>query len=263
MSDELTPEPVTEPVGSTDVGEANETPSTPVLSIDEYANYHVPIKVDGEEISIPLTEAISGYQRQADYTRKTQELAQQRQELQFASALQAALERDPSATIDLLASHYGISRQAAADMVADNYGMDEDYDPQTAKLREIDQRISRFEEMQSQQEIEKEISRLQTRYEDFDVNEVVTAALRLGTTDLEGTYKQIAFDKVMAQREIQRMAAEKQSEEEQRIIEAKRAASIVDGGSSATSSTTNEPMGPITSVYDAWVAAKSKLNANL
>jgi hypothetical protein len=257
MSDELAPEPVAEPVGSTDVGEANEIQNTPVLSIDEYANYHVPIKVDGEEISIPLTEAISGYQRQADYTRKTQELAQQRQELQFATAIQAALERDPASTIDLLANHYGISRQAAAEMVADNFGEDEDYDPQTAK------RISRFEELQTQQEVEKEISRLQTRYEDFDVNEVVTAALRLGTTDLEGTYKQIAFDKFMAQKEIERMAVERQSQEENRIIESKRAASVIEGGSSATSNTTNEPMGAITSVQDAWFAAKSKLNANL
>jgi hypothetical protein len=35
----------------------------------------VTVKIDGKEEKIPLKEAIAGYQRQADYSRKTQELA--------------------------------------------------------------------------------------------------------------------------------------------------------------------------------------------
>lgn len=36
------------------------------------------VKVDGEEIEVEYGELVNGYQRQADYTRKTQELAEQR-----------------------------------------------------------------------------------------------------------------------------------------------------------------------------------------
>ena len=36
------------------------------------------VKIDGQEQEVRLTELLSGYQRQADYTRKTQELAEQR-----------------------------------------------------------------------------------------------------------------------------------------------------------------------------------------
>ena len=41
----------------------------------------VSVKIDGEEQEIKLSELRNGYQRQADYTRKTQELSQQRQEV--------------------------------------------------------------------------------------------------------------------------------------------------------------------------------------
>lgn len=41
----------------------------------------VEVKVAGETREVPLEEAIRGYQRQQDYTRKTQELAEQRREL--------------------------------------------------------------------------------------------------------------------------------------------------------------------------------------
>ena len=57
------------------------------------------VKVDGEEIEVDLDELISGYSRQSDYTRKTQELASQRSEMeklqqQWASEIsQAQAER--------------------------------------------------------------------------------------------------------------------------------------------------------------------------
>lgn len=41
----------------------------------------VQVKVQGEEMEVPLSEAIGGYQREADYTRKSQELAERREEL--------------------------------------------------------------------------------------------------------------------------------------------------------------------------------------
>lgn len=36
------------------------------------------VKIDGKEVEVPLEEAAKGYQRQADYSRKTAELAEQR-----------------------------------------------------------------------------------------------------------------------------------------------------------------------------------------
>jgi hypothetical protein len=145
MSDELVTTPSVEPEGSPVSESVSESPSTPVLSVEEYSNYRVPIKLDGEDLEVPLSEALAGYQRQADYTRKTQELAQQREQFQFATALQSALDNDPAATIDLLSKHYGISRQAVTDMIADGEDFDS-LDPTEQKYRELDKRIASFEE---------------------------------------------------------------------------------------------------------------------
>ena len=57
------------------------------------------VKVDGEELEVSLDELVKGYSRQSDYTRKTQELASQREEMaqlqqQWASEIsQAQAER--------------------------------------------------------------------------------------------------------------------------------------------------------------------------
>jgi len=261
MSDELATTPSVEPEGSPVSESVSESPSTPVLSIEEYSNYRVPVKLDGEELEVPLSEALAGYQRQADYTRKTQELAQQKEQFQFATALQSALDNDPAATIDLLSKHYGISRQAVTEMIADGEDFDS-LDPVEQKYRELDQRIASFEDYQSKQEIEREVQRLKSKYEDFNINEVVSAALRLNSTDLEGTYKQIAFDKMMAKSELERQARDVQQQKENALLESKRQASVVSGGSSATASTTSESFEPITSVAEAWAAAKRSMGAN-
>jgi hypothetical protein len=260
MSDELVTTSSVEPEGSPVTEGVSESPNTPILSVEEYSNYRVPIKLDGEDLEVPLSEALAGYQRQADYTRKTQELAQQKEQFQFATALQSALDNDPAATIDLLSKHYGISRQAVSEMIADGEDFDS-LDPTEQKYRELDKRLASFEDYQSKQEIEREVQRLKSKYEDFNINEVVTTALRINSTDLEGTYKQMAFDKMMAKAELERQAREVQQQKENSLLESKRQASVVSGGSSATASTTSESFEPITSVAEAWAAAKRSMGA--
>lgn len=44
------------------------------------------VKVDGQELQVPLAELLNGYQRQADYSRKTQALADERRQLQAQMA---------------------------------------------------------------------------------------------------------------------------------------------------------------------------------
>jgi hypothetical protein len=265
MSEDFAPQTDAEPIvdGTPEyTSEVSQDTEIPTLDVSEYADYRIPVKLDGEELQVSLSEAISGYQRQADYTRKTQELAQQREQLAFASNLQSALENDPAATIDLLSRHYGISRAEARDMIDGMDSQYEDLDPTEKKMRELDQRIAQFEDYQSQQQIEREISRLQSKYDDFDTNEVVGAALKANSTDLEAVYKQIAFDRFMKQKELDSLAAQQKQLKESKVVEAKREASVVSGGSSATTSTTSDSAEPIGSISDAWAAAKRQLNAN-
>lgn len=57
----------------------------------------VTIKVDGKDVEVPLSELKNGYQRQADYTRKTMEVAEQRKAAE-AESTRAQDERQKYAT---------------------------------------------------------------------------------------------------------------------------------------------------------------------
>jgi superfamily II RNA helicase len=139
---------------------------------------------------------------------------------------------------------------------------DEYLDPVEKKYRELDRRIAQFEEEKSQQQIEREIAGLQDRYPDFDVKEVVQVALQRDTTDLEGIYKQLAFDKMVNEARMAKLGKERQQQIEESVLESKRIASVINGGSSATASTTSDSFEPITSIAEAWAAAKRQMGAN-
>lgn len=227
---------------------------TPVdyFDVDEYGDKYVKVTVDGEELQVPLKEAVSGYQRQADYTRKTQQLAEERRSVQFAQAIQQALDNDPSATIDLLKNHYGLNQ-------TDSLEEDDIFaDPMEKQYRQLESRLRSFEEQQAMNELERNIASLQQRYgEDFDANEVVSQALALGTTNLEAVYKQIAFDRLYSKEQAQRQMQAQRQQKEQEIVQAKRSSGIVAGGSSAQGSVAESQ--PITSLRDAFSVAKQQL----
>ena len=128
----------------------------PFLDIDQFRNHRVTVKVDGEDIEVPLSEAVAGFSRQADYTRKTQELAQQRAELQWATAIRGALDNDPAGTLELLKAHYGLQSPAQPQAVDDPLFDDSWDEPVNEKYREIDQRLRRFEEEQATSRLQNE-----------------------------------------------------------------------------------------------------------
>ena len=77
-------EPESEEVESEETQEESEESSEEVEGEEEEAEEEAPrdekfvVKVDGKEIEVPKDELIRGYQREADYTRKTQKLAEER-----------------------------------------------------------------------------------------------------------------------------------------------------------------------------------------
>ena len=92
------------------------------------------VKIDGEEQQVTLEELQKGYQRQSDYTRKTQQVAQERERLQQAEAIVSALESDPEGTLTTLAQTFGISMSSSQ---SDDSGWD-DTDPSDKKLAELE-----------------------------------------------------------------------------------------------------------------------------
>ena len=243
----------TNPIASGQVGEEVEVQAeTPEPELDlfdytEIADKVIKLQVDGEEVVVPVKEALAGYQRQADYTRKTQELSEQRKQVQYASALAEALQNDPAATLQLLNQQYGVVTQPQED---------EWIDPAEQQLRQLEQRIAAFEQSKAMDELTRTIDTLQSKYgEDFDADEVVAKALATGSTDLESVFKQITFDKVYSKAS----EATKKLSEEQARVQSKRSAAIVSGGTAAKSPVTTQTAQP-KSVFEAFENAKRALN---
>ena len=237
---------------STEIGEALET-NGDYFAWDEYADRPVKLNVAGEEIDVPLKEALAGYQRQADYTRKTQELSEQRKQVQFGAALQEALQNDPQSTLELLKQHYGLNEQQPSDE-------DELYlDPAEKQFRQLESRIKAFEQEKAVRDLERSVELLSKKYGDaFDADEVIAKALATGNPNLEAVYKQTAFNRIFEQSLTANQVKTKKAEEEKAIVQAKREATVVSKGASAKSADVSSK--PVTTLRDAFELAKRQLN---
>lgn len=248
------------PDGGTSIGDGPaadqpvEAPPRTYLDIDDdVAQRYVRVKVDGEDVEVPLNEALSGYSRTADYTRKTQELAAQRQQAEYALAVQRAIEAQPEEALRLLARQYGVTfeqsqpAQAAPsydDGIEDNPYMDPVERRLAAIERQNQQLNQQWQQRQADEQLRTTISGLQQRYQlnDSDVREVVSTALQqgMGPQAFEMIWKNIAFDRAMSARN-QALAAQ-QSQAAQRQQAAANAQQLVgSGGSASMAGTTQVP----------------------
>jgi beta-phosphoglucomutase-like phosphatase (HAD superfamily) len=236
---------------NTEIGEAPEV-AKDYFTWDEYADRPVKLNVAGEEIDVPLKEALAGYQRQADYTRKTQELSEQRKQVQFGTALQEALQNDPKSTLELLKQHYGLEEQQSSE---DELLLD----PVEKQYRQLESRMKAFEQEKAMRELEKTVESLSRKYGDaFDADEVIAKALATGNSNLEAVYKQTAFDRIFEQNVTANQVKAKKADDEKAIVQAKRDATVVSKGASAKSADVSSK--PVTTLREAFELAKRQLN---
>jgi len=210
-----------------DNGEAAIEPLTEeqdIFDTSEHNERFVRLQVDGEIITVPLKEALAGYQRQASYTRNSQALSDQRKSVEFAVTLQEALQNDTANTLRLLNQQYGQSIQPEV-LVEDEW-----LDPQEKQLKELSARLTSFENQKATDDLTKTIDSLVSKYgEDFNADDVVFKAMQQGSTDLEAVFKQIAFDKIYSASQT----TKKKLVDEQARLDAKRGANIVSSSSTS------------------------------
>jgi len=237
----------TEAIESTEAADNLET-STEVPEEPGYV-----VKIDGEEQQVTLEELQQGYQRQADYTRKTQEIAAERDRLQQAEAIVSALEHDPEGTLQTLAHSFNvtsISQQNSNSEVSEY----EEIDPTQKKLVELESKIAKQEQVQRIQRVEREVNTLQEKYGEFNRQELLNHALKNGIPNLEAAYTHWRFNDVKS-------TADKLSQE-QEITNKKRDAAVVTPGGSTQSGTESEPTPEVSSLREAFALAKKQLSNN-
>jgi hypothetical protein len=227
------------------------TPEAPAESVerryvpDYEDDYYVKLKVQGEDTELPWSEARDGWMRQADYTRKTQEVAAERERLTRAEAVWTALEQDPSGTLQALQEAFGLDTSL-------EQGADEPVDEYEARLRRVEQAEQERQEQAQIQAVEREIGDLQSRYGDFDQDSLIAYAIEKRIPDLEAAF--------LHRRERENVAKEQEAEKQRKreaAMQAKREASVVEGGAHRSGAQNQLPSKP--TLRQAFLAAKEAL----
>lgn len=196
--------------------------STPDVATGDSASTDSPsytVKIDGQEVPVTLDELLKGYQRQSDYTRKTQALAAERQQMQDLMQLAQALNTDPAGTIQVLQEAYGLTA-AQAQQVMDDAA---DVDPEEQRWSKVEQFMAQQQERERQAMIDSEISNLKAQYGDFDEMELVRHAVENRIPNLRAAFADLRFS------QLEQAKAEKLRQEAERVA-GKRDAQIIEGG---------------------------------
>lgn len=206
------------------------------------------VKIDGAEHQVTLEELQQGYQRQADYTRKTQELASERQRLQQAETIVNALEADPQGTLDALGGALGVQGNPGTQ---DDTSW-EDEDPTTQRVAQLEAQVAHQAKTHRQQALDKEVTRLKGVYGEFDERELFQHALNNKIANLEAAYAHKNFG-TMAN-----YAGQLQRDAD--ALDAKRKGAPVEGGKSVqegavSTDKTKEP----STLREAFALAKQQL----
>lgn len=181
------------------------------------------LKVAGQERQVSQDELLALAQKGDDYTRKTQELAAERQRLASLDALYTALEADPKGTLSALSEAFGLG-------LTESNPIEEITDPLEREVAELRTWKQQMESQARQDAIERELSTLTSRYGDVDEEALLQHAISRNIPDLEDAYKSLKFEEL-------------RSHKEQTALEAKRQASVVEGGSSVQAGATTSALG--------------------
>lgn len=174
---------------------------TNVLDWEPLKDSLIPVKVNGEEKLVPLSQIRDGWMMREDYSRKTAELAQDRPLIDWAKDIQYALANDPLGTINAIAEAYKVPLGQPPQTQANEPDVDpyEDWDPEMAQLakamdnklaqltQHYEEKISRLESQTGQithermvQEAQQEMRNLETQFTqagfEFDAREVLGIA---------------------------------------------------------------------------------------
>ncbi len=228
-----------------------DSPDSSVEVQQEPAGGSYTVKVDGSEEQVSLDELRDGYQRQADYTRKTQELASERSRLQQAEAIVQSLEADPAGTLEALGDAFGVAR-ATGEPTGAVDPWDEP-DPNAQRLATLEARLEQQDRVHRRQQVEKQVEVLKDSYGEFNASELYQHALKHKIGNLEAALTHMRYNDVATRAN--------KLEQDQERTDAKREASMVEPSGSKQAGSSTEPVSKPSSIREAFMDAKRSLSS--
>lgn len=205
--------------------------------------------------TVTQTELINGYMRQSDYTRKTQDVANQRKELERKVQIATAIESDPENSLKTIADYYGVSFGTPQRSAHEGSDMDPFAEPEDPKVAALEAQIADLKRQvglvatdTAQSKIEKDLQELEASHgEGFDRDAVLRHA-QVNNLPIQTAYRDFYFEE--AQQAMRAQQARQQAEAQ--VIEEKRATQgVVHQGSNPAAGTVGEPSGDASNVAEA------------
>lgn len=210
-----------------------------VFDFDSIKDKTISVTVQGETFEVPLAELRNGYMRQADYTRKTQQIAGDAKVLQWAHDLQEAFRSDPVGSIRFLQQQFGVTDDASPDPFED---IDPEFKPIVNELQQTRQQLAELQRQQqlvSEQravaEAQSELEMMKSKYQDFDPMQVLPIAIDNGLS-MEKAYKLWKADVLEAQLSEQAVAKAKAEQAAAKRDKARQVSKTVAKGSNKAAS---------------------------
>lgn len=210
-----------------------------VFDFDSIKDKTISVTVQGETFEVPLAELRNGYMRQADYTRKTQQIAGDAKVLQWAHDLQEAFRSDPVGSIRFLQQQFGVTDDASPDPFED---IDPEFKPIVNELQQTRQQLAELQRQQqlvSEQravaEAQSELEMMKSKYQDFDPMQVLPIAIDNGLS-MEKAYKLWKADVLDAQLSEQAAAKAKAEQAAAKRDKARQVSKTVAKGSNKAAS---------------------------
>lgn len=238
-----TPEPSTTAPGTPVQGAPTDTPTQGVekqyVDTSQLGDHLVKVRVDGADVELPLKDALNGVMMQQAFTRRTQELANERKRLAQLENLGNLLESDPRGTLQQLATAYELD---LASMTPDAQA-----DPMEQRFATLENQLRQQSAAAAQMQIKGEIEQLKTQFGDFDEHAVIDYAAR-NRLPVTTAYRDLNFDRLLQQQQRSQQGAQNRTNA--------LAAQVVEGGQAVQPGAVGGSQPQINSVRDAWNAAK-------
>lgn len=236
-------------------------------NVEERSIMDESVTIEGFDSPVTVSELVQGYLRQADYTKKTQELAAERKaweaENQGTTELMAALREDPGGTIASLAVEVGLLEKSdltAAQVSAINQqhrvpsreDVQKQVEEQARQLVETDPRVQEAEDARLMREVNSQFADIEQQhglnFSDRDKQAIMQNAVRMETMRLDLAYldlRQRAEAKRAERKAVQAVAP--QVPQQGRIAD----------------STSTQPIEPATTVAEAFQRGLAETKATL
>lgn len=197
------------------------------FDFDSIKDKTVDITVNGETVQVPLAELRNGYMRQSDYTRKTQQLAADRELIQWAHEMQEAFRVDPAGSLRYLQEQLGLQDDKQYSE------LDPEFEPIVNELKQTRRELAELKRQQEQAawdrvnvEVQSELSQMKSRYQDFDPTLVLPIAIENGLS-MEMAYKVWKADHIQSETAAQEAARRKAEQAATKREQARKASTKV------------------------------------